>query len=372
MAMHIAIDARMMGAGKTRGIGRYIEETVKQLATQQPDWTFTLLVRDPENTSFHASNIVFKKADFSWYGLKEQLLLPRIVKEIDADHVWFPHWNVPLFFRGTFSITIHDLLLVHQPQSAKASTRHPMVAWLKRVGFYLVLKNAIRKSQTIFVPTQAVKKDLCSFDKSVEHKILVNGEGLSSLPQPQQERIFPTPFLFYVGSAYPHKRLELLLDMWQVISINHPELTLIVGGEKDVFMNRIMKCCEDLGLPRVIFTGQLSDQQMADYYAQASAFVFPTSFEGFGLPPCEALSLGTPVISSDIEVLKEVLPQQGVFFFENGSVDGMIRAIETVLVQGEDARTQALLGGEEVRRRHSWAFTAKSMIESFQKHETKR
>lgn len=343
--MHIAIDARMMGAGQTRGIGRYIEQMVAALKAQQPDWRITLV-----------------QPDVPWYGLREQLEMPRILKSVKADHVWFPHWNVPLFFQGDFSVTIHDLLLVHQPQSAKASTRHPLIAWLKRCGFKIVLRNALKKSRFIFVPTHAVKNDIENYFPSVANKIIVNGEGLSVLPTPTQENISAVPFLFYIGSAYPHKRLDLLLEVWRGVSAQHPELSLVIGGEQDVFMKRVQEQSQAMALPRIAFTGRLSDQALADHYAQATAFVFPTSFEGFGLPPCEALSLGTPVVCADIEVLKEVLPEQGVFFFENGSADGMMEAIEVVLVQGQNARTQALLGGEEIRRRHSWQNAAQAMV----------
>lgn len=343
--MHIAIDARMMGAGQTRGIGRYIEEMTKALKIERPDWRITLL-----------------QPDIPWYGVREQYQMLDVIQAAKADHVWFPHWNVPLFYRGNFSITIHDLLLKHQPQSAKASTRHPLIAFMKRCGFNLVLQNAVKKSQRIFVPTQFVKNDIVKIFPSAEKKIIVNGEGLSSLPKPQDGNVSPSPFLFYVGSAYPHKRLDLLLEAWRSVSARHPELSLIIGGEQDVFMKRVQEQSEAMALPRIVFTGRLSDQALADHYAQASALVFPTSFEGFGLPPCEALSLGTPVVSADIEVLREVLPEQGVFFFENGSADGMIEAIETVLTQGQNARTQALLGGEEIRRRHSWQDAAQAMV----------
>ncbi|MFO0764681.1 MAG: glycosyltransferase family 1 protein [Patescibacteria group bacterium] len=348
--MHIAIDARMMGAGQTRGIGRYIEQMVEALKAERPDWHITLL-----------------QPDVPWYGLREQLEMPDLIKSVHADHVWFPHWNVPLLYRGDFSVTIHDLLLIHQPQSAKASTRHPVIAWLKHCGFKIVLNHALKKSRHIFVPTSAVKKDIVTFYPSVEKKIIVNGEGLSELPAPSDVRVSESPFLFYVGSAYPHKRLDLLLEAWKTLSENHPQLTLVIGGEQDVFMKRVQAQSEAMGLPRVRFSGHLSDQELADHYAQAAAFVFPSSFEGFGLPPCEALSLCTPVICADIEVLREVLPEQGVFFFKNGSADGMIEGIESVLVQGQSARTQALLGGEEIRRRHDWMKAAEMLASAVQK-----
>jgi glycosyltransferase involved in cell wall biosynthesis len=353
--MRIAIDARMMGAGNTRGIGRYIKETVEALNSLESD-----------------HEIVVLQPDIRWYTLAEQLKLPKVLRKAKADLIWIPHWNVPLLYRGPYVITVHDLLLRHQSSSAKASTRGPVLAWLKRMGYRLVLWNALKQARAVFVPAQEVARDVAEHYPFAASKIIVTGEGVTALPAPGPNAgLLPLPYLMYFGSAYPHKRLDLLLDMWQKFSDKHPEYSLLIGGEQDVFMRRWMAEVADRKLPRVRFLGRMDDQELATYLAQAALHVHPSSFEGFALPSLEALSLGCPAVAADIPILRELLPEEGVFFFKNGNADDMMRAIETALADREEARAQARRGGQLAAQRHSWLAVAKRTLQAFE-HAARR
>lgn len=337
--MKIVIDARMMGAQKTRGIGRYIHEMTKQMA---------LLLEKEERM-----NVVSPQV--KWYGLREQWQMPFELKREKPDIVWIPHWNVSLFQPKPFVMTVHDLLLMHQPASAQATTRGVLQAWMKRMGYRLVLNVGLRRAAKILVPTQAVADDLIQSFPFTINKICITGEGLTELPKPHtQSRYVREKFLLYVGSAYPHKSLNLLMDVWQEMAKQHPELVLVIAGKEDVFVNKIKRSVEQNRIPRVLFIGEVDDQELATLYANAEAFVFPSQFEGFGLPPVEALAQGTPVIASDIQVLREVLPKEGVFFFKAGEKDDMIRAIETVLTDRSKAVQEAEIGASKVRNVHRW------------------
>jgi hypothetical protein len=148
--MRLVVDARMMGAGNTRGIGRYIKEITDHIRPK--------LKQNDE--------LVLLESSIPWYGLAEQLRFPSIIRAAKPDLLWVPHWNVPLLYRGPLAITIHDLLLRHQPASAKASTRGPIISWLKRLGHRIVLSNAIHQASIILVPTQAVADDI----KNITHQ----------------------------------------------------------------------------------------------------------------------------------------------------------------------------------------------------------
>ncbi len=347
--MRIAIDARMMGAGNTRGIGRYIHETVTAMRAAAPEHEYVLL-----------------EPSIRWYTLAEQLKMPRVLSDARADVVWVPHWNVPLLYRGApLAVTIHDLLLLHQPASAKASMRGPVVAWLKRLGHRVVLRNAIRRAAVILVPTETVRRDVIDHFPDAEKKTRVTGEGITRLPSPATSYQLPaTSFLFYFGSAYPHKRLDLLLAAWSKLAAAHPDLSLVVGGERDVFLRRVMDEAKRLNLPRVHFSGRLSDEELAAHLSHALVHVHPSSFEGFALPSLEALSLGCPTVVADIPLMREVLPGDGVFFFKNGDPDDMIRAIETVLGARDEAAAAARRGGDDARRRHDWKTVAARTLDA--------
>lgn len=345
--MRLVVDARMMGAGKTRGIGRYIKEVTDHIRP--------LLAKNEE--------MILLQPQIPWYGVAEQFHFPSVIRTAKPDVLWVPHWNVPLFYRGPLAITVHDLLLVHQPASAKASTRGPVMSWVKRLGHRLILKNAIRRALVILVPTQAVADDINQYYPSASSRVVVTGEGLSELPSPQASSI-QGKYLLYVGSAYPHKRLDLLIDVWSELSAKHPELSLVITGKDDVFLSRIKQKVQNDRVGNVLFRGPVDDQELSTLYANATAFVFPSSFEGFGLPSIEALAAGTPVVVSDIPVHQEVLPQQGIFFFRSGDKHGMISAIESVLANPSRAKSEALRGGDEVRRRHRWEDVAARSLEA--------
>ncbi len=347
--MRIAIDARMMGAGNTRGIGRYIKETVGALEALGSEHEFVLL-----------------QPPIRWYTFAEQWKMPRVIRDAKADVLWVPHWNVPILYRGPLVITIHDLLLRHQSQSAKASTKNFVIAWLKRIGYHIALWNALHQAKAILVPAQEVARDVIAHYPFTKSKIVVTGEGVTSLISPVSSAYIlpPTPYILYFGSAYPHKRLDLLLEMWSQLSAKHPELSLVIGGEQDVFMSRVMNEVKRLNLPRVKFTGRLSDEDLATLLDHAAAHVHPSSFEGFALPSLEALSLGCPTVVADIPVLRELLPGDGVFFFKNGDADDMLRAIEAVLADRDAAASAARRGGEQAAVRHNWNLVAQKTIDA--------
>ncbi len=347
--MRIAIDARMMGAGNTRGIGRYIKETVGALEALGSEHEFVLL-----------------QPPIRWYTFAEQWKMPRVIREAKADVLWVPHWNVPILYRGPLVITIHDLLLRHQSQSAKASTKNFVIVGLKRIGYRIALWNALHQAKVILVPSQEVARDVIAHYPFTKSKIVVTGEGVSRLTPHASHDMTPVsgPYIFYFGSAYPHKRLDLLLEMWSRLSTKHPELSLVIGGEQDIFMSRVMDEAKRLNLPRAKFTGRLSDEDLATLLEHADAHVHPSSFEGFALPSLEALSLGCPTVVADIPVLRELLPEEGVFFFKNGDADDMLHAIEAVLANHDAAASAARRGGEQAAVRHNWNLVAKKTIDA--------
>lgn len=367
--MRIAIDARMMGPLITRGIGRYVEELIRAMVLQLGSQDrFVLLVRQPEQSPFlHHPLVEHQLADIQWYSVQEQLRMPGLLRAAHADLVHVPHWNAPLLYRGPLVLTIHDLILRHQVSSAKASTRHPLFATIKRAGYRLLLRDVMQKSAHLLVPTQFVAHDVQRFYPFTNGKITVTGEGIGDFPPEDPHFVPDHPYLFYVGSAYPHKRLDVLFEAWQRMASRYPTHELLIAGEEDLFMARHVAWVKQYQVPRVRFLGRVSDAQLSALHRHASAFVFPSSNEGMGLPPLEALTHGTPVISSDASCLPEVLNTEGVFFFRNGDVDGMIGAIDAVLSDPAKARQQASHAQASIRGRFSWKQVAEHTLKAYER-----
>jgi glycosyltransferase involved in cell wall biosynthesis len=111
--------------------------------------------------------------------------------------------------------------------------------------------------------------------------------------------------------------------------------------------------------------GKVTDEDLAELYSKATAFVFPSEFEGFGLPPLEALQAGCPVISSDAGPMPEVLGKNGVVYFKSGSQDGIIRAVKAVVDNLELLKQQAELASKELAIKHSWKSAAKLTLQAY-------
>lgn len=367
--MRIAIDARMLGAETTRGIGRYIQELVQALLelTKQnaARYTFVLITRQSEHPFSHHANVETIVADIPWYSVAEQLLMPAIYRRAKADIVHIPHWNVPILFSGPYVVTVHDLLLRHFPQSAKSSTRHGFFRVIKNIGFRIVLDAAVHKACHILVPTHFVARDVSTLYPAEKSKVIVTGEGMPSVQTRQSIQDQMTPYLLYVGSAYPHKGLDSLFIAWKMIAQSHPNLRLKLVGEKDVFMKELEREVRERDIPRVEFLGRVGDQALQRIYSGATAFVFPSLFEGFGLPPLEALAQGCPVIASDAGSLPEVIGPDNAFFFRAGDPDAIISAVERVLADPAQARIRALVAAHDCAKRHAWFMTARVTLNAY-------
>ena len=374
--MRIAIDARMMGPENTRGIGRYIEELIRVMLNQETDNRYVLIVRKPDHPFKDNPAVETVVADIPWYGLAEQFKMSGVFRRTKADLVHVPHWNAPIFYRDPLVITIHDLLLRHYPASAKSSTRGPLIRWLKQAGYRTTIAQAVRHARRILVPTEFVKNDVESFYPSAKGKITVTGEGMPGIvassshlvarsDQSPSYQLPATSYLLYVGSAYPHKGLNDLLAAWPGIKEAYPEIKLVIAGEMDVFMRGVKAEAEGKKLTGIEFLGRISDQRLAELYYQAAALIFPSHFEGFGLPPLEALAHGCPVISSDAASLPEVLGKNGATYFRAGDSGGILAAVRSVLDDLPQARLKAAAAVQELAARHDWKNAAAQTLQAY-------
>lgn len=365
--MRITIDARMMGAGAARGIGRYIEELIRAMLAIAPMHTYCLLERYPDSSPFLGhSSVEHVHADIPWYGFAEQIHLPVIIRTTKPDIVHIPHWNVPVFDAHPRVVTIHDLILLEEPDSASVTTRGPVVAALKRAGYHLALRNALTRSRRILVPS-VFSRQWIERRFAVHAPITITGEGM---PEPDEsswrEPNLETPYILYVGSAYPHKNLDKLLDAWKLVEARQERVSLVIAGKRDDFMRRLETQSAKNGLCRVRFEGEVGEERLRNLYAEALAFVFPSRLEGFGLPPLEALAYGCPVLSSNAGSLPEVLGKDGIVFFKPGDPNAILEAIETVLRDPRGVRGNARQIVPVLSGRHDWRLAASRTLEAYE------
>jgi glycosyltransferase involved in cell wall biosynthesis len=369
--MKIGIDARLYGI-KDRGIGRYAERLIAYLEKIDTQNEYFIFLRQDGFKNYLPQHKNFHKilADFQPYSLKEQITFPCQLKKCKLDLVHFLHFNVPIFYRRSFVVTIHDLIITRFPDSRRKSTRLPLFLYYLKLFFYnLVLKNALKKSKKIIAVSEATKKEIISLFNIDFPKINVIYEGVDKISITGRQSPITDPYILYVGAAYPHKNLERLIIAFEKFIKNSESpiskrIKLVLVGKSDYFYERIKKLIEKLNLiDDVVLTGEVSDENLASYYKNALFFIFPSLAEGFGLPALEALNYGIPVASSNVYSLPEILGQSA-YYFNPRDINEITSAIETMST--DDKLKQDLIAqGKAQSEKFSWQKMAEQIAKIY-------
>ncbi|MEI7511183.1 MAG: glycosyltransferase family 1 protein [Candidatus Peregrinibacteria bacterium] len=369
MSFHLAIDARMYSSRFT-GIGRYVHEISKRIFQARPDWKVSFFLSPPEYQSFvppHA-NVFPILAPEPIYSLAEQTSFPfKILKE-SPDLTWFPHFNVPVWYPKKFVVTIHDLTISRYPGKKKTSILH-------KYGYQAILKNALLRSQKIFAVSQNTKKDLMEMEGVSDKKIRVihNGIGEEFLSPLQNLPIAKTlekyeiqkPFFLYTGVWREHKNILRLLQAFQSLVTEGIVAELVLTGNPDPYYPEILEYIHQNHLENLVKTvGLVNEDELLSLYSSATAYVFPSLYEGFGLPGLEAMALGTPVLSSSSSCLPEIYGD-GAEFFNPENTEEMAQKMKSVL-ESPDLRNSLQERGKIQVQKFSWDRAAKAVQEEME------
>ncbi|MBI5728618.1 MAG: glycosyltransferase family 4 protein [Candidatus Magasanikbacteria bacterium] len=364
--MRIGIDARMMGPRHT-GLGRYVEQLVVHLLKQNRDWQdqYVLFLRR-ENWDYLAKEHGLSPdkyerilADIPWYTFAEQVHFLRILLAARVDLLHFPHWNVPLLYSRPFVVTIHDLTMFHYPRPA-ATTLGPFLYFVKDRAHRLLLQRVVKRAKVILITSEYTKNDIHESLAVPSRKMDVTYQA----PLPVGRRLENTsietvlnkyrlnhPYVLYVGTAYPHKNVSGLLDAWR--SFEHKygsEYQLVLAGRNDAFYRLLDSKIQDQ--PSVCFTGFVTDQELSALYQRAAVYVIPSLYEGFGLPPLEAMQYGVPVVASNRSCLPEVLGEAAMYV-DPENPEQLSDALHAVLTD-ENLRATCRAKARLELQRYSW------------------
>ncbi|MBI2458934.1 MAG: glycosyltransferase family 4 protein [Parcubacteria group bacterium] len=375
----IGIDARFYGPlGK--GLGRYTQEVVDHIIKLDPDNEYVIFLRRENFNDLQADGVRVKKilADIRWYSLAEQLIFPFYIWREKLDLMHFPHFNVPLFCPVKFVVTIHDLILIKFP-TLRATTLGPAVYKLKNLAYKMVIRLAVKRARKVLTVSEYTKNDIVRQFRVEPQKIIVTYEGVTELsnssfpPRPAFAGRESPPalqarrcgrggnyqYLLYVGNVYPHKNLESLIKVFSEINKNLPDLKLILVGKEDYFYSRLKQLAKNFS-HNIIFPGYLPDNELAELYSQAALYVFPSFYEGFGLPPLEAMAHGLAVVSSNKTCLPEILGQAALYFNPDDQAD-MKHKIEQALAD-EKLRVELINRGYRQAKKYNWQTCAEKTL----------
>lgn len=367
----IGIDARFYGPlGK--GLGRYTQEIVDNILKIDQDNDYVIFLRKEnfdELVIDNHPNVKKVLLELRWYSLKEQLLMPFYLKREKLDLIHFCHFNVPFFVPSKFIVTIHDLILT-KFKTTRASTLSPWLYNLKNFFYHIIIKRALKKSKKIITVSNFTKNDIIEQFKVPAQKIEVIYEGVANLSKGSDSLFvakisqgqvlknynIENPFLLYVGNAYPHKNLDFLIRAFKLWQADDKELRLVLVGREDYFYNQVKELSAKLfssqdNIP-IIFTGYVPDNELETMYQRALLYVFPSLYEGFGLPPLEAMAKSCPVLSSQAASMPEILGSAAMYFDPQNENDFLEKAKR--LRSDQELRESLIAKGLEQVKKYSW------------------
>ena len=353
--MRIAIDARKL---RDYGIGTYIRNLLRHLSRLDRENEYVLLCRqeDCAITATLGENFRSVKEQSAAYSVREQLRIPLDLRRERADLFHAPHYVLPPLIGCRSVVTIHDCIHLRFPQYLPS-----------RVGYAYArasLWAATHKAQRILTVSEASKRDILRYFRIPEQKIDVIpnaiDERFNAPPSADEiERVkeryqLNDPFVLYAGNIKPHKNLERLIEAFHMFrrpGLEHVKL-LIIGDEISKYAT-LRRAVHRLKLHKhVRFFGFVPHETLAVLYRLAAVFVFPSLYEGFGLPPLEAMASGAPVITSNVSSLPEVVGDAALLI-DPYRPESIAEAIGRVLT--DDALRLQLKERGLIRARHfSW------------------
>lgn len=350
--MKIAIDAQTTLGQKT-GFGFYVKNLTEAL------------IKIDKSDKY---NLVKPNTDKDFTTLKrwwwDQVSFPQKARKERVKLLHQPCFSAPIFYKGKVIVTCHDLISVFFPENL------PLVS---RLFYSKWMPFSYRKATLIIADSEHTKKDLMALLKIPASKIRVIHLATSKEFRPikakknlnQICRKYHTGkyYFLHVGTLEPRKNLEFLVRSYSLIARDISE-NLVITGKKGWYYEGLFALVKQLKLEdRVIFTGYVDERDLPALYSGASALVFPSLYEGFGLPPLEAMACGTPVISSNTSSLPEVIGSAGILLPPRDERKWAKNMLKIIKDKGL-AMTLKKMGPIQARR-FSWEETARKTVEVY-------
>jgi glycosyltransferase involved in cell wall biosynthesis len=315
-------------------------ETRHDLAPQAPNFTtIPLRVR-----------AVSRPARILW----EQTVLPLRAARLKLDVMLNPGFTAPLLSPCPQVTVFHDL----------QHKRHPeYFRWWDLPFWNFFLYWSARTSNLVLADSEATAKDLRHYYRLSENGLRVVPLGVDPTFAEIAKRRRPERFLLSVATLHPHKNLDGLLRAFAVFRRTHPDFRLVVSGMHGFFTGPLHQLREKLGLQDAVdFPGWIPREDLHDLYARAWAFVYPTLFEGFGLPVLEALSAGLPTACSSIEPVSGIAGEAALKF-DPHDYEAMAAAMTTITEEAA-VRERLAAAGPVRAAQFSWQATAEKTLDA--------
>jgi len=371
----ILFDGRFLSLDHA-GIGRYSAELLKKLLPLDRKNKYILLITPgtefDEELSLAIRNrekpIEIVEFAAKHYSYKEQSALLKLINDIKPDLVHFPHFSHPIFYKGKFVTTVHDLTL-----SKFAERSNP----IKNFAYKTVISKAVKNSSAIITDCEFTKKEIAKQFQIPSGKIYVTYLGIDakfqkitnprSLEKAANYGLLK-PYILYVGQWRSHKNLLRLVEAFDSMLTRNNELKgkieLVFAGRVDSKYPELPQLVKRLKRTTdVRFIGFVKDEDLPIIYNDAVAFAFPSLSEGFGLPALEAQACGVPTLSSDKTCMPEILGR-GAIYCNPVDVEDISKKLERVITDIE-LRKELVREGFLNSKKFSWEDAAQKTLEVY-------
>jgi glycosyltransferase involved in cell wall biosynthesis len=368
MPLRIVMDVRHV---RDFGIGTYIHGLLHALAgiDQSNEYRLVSLPQDQRVFSELPANfkvIPYRRTDSY---LVDHLTFPLFLRAMAPDVVHIPLNQVPLFMMEPYVVTIHDMA------SLLFETRSGMRMAARR----FVLRRGLMRARRIMAVSEATRRDVRDALGIPEDRIrlVYNAPNPAFFLPAQADRAsileryqIDYPFLLYAGNIRPQKNIPRLVEAFAVARerlSRHPvyrDLHLIIIGDEISRYPSVRRAVIQTRVEKAVrFLGFVPFDALRIFFESAALFVFPSLYEGFGLPPLEAMATGTPVVASNVSSLPEVIGDAALLVNPENVFD-IARAIQEALLD-EDLRADLIDKGKKQAARYSWERTARDVLEVY-------
>ncbi len=359
--MKIGIDIKAFKNGST-GISRYLRSLLDRL--QEMDRKNEYILYECTSSGYKVKNPLWKKKLLPWRLpgiLWQQFILPKHLRRDGIDIFWAPEQICPILYNGVIFTTVYDLTAVRFPQTCQWSNRciqrilFPLT--IKKSSYLLPISDFINREVRQFYPSLCVKTVLTTINC-----------GGPKLKIKEGVHVFPEkPVLFFAGNREPRKNLGRLIEAMEILYREGLPLDLRLAGPPG-WKNRELhrKIAESPVRELIHFLGYLSEEELMEQYRNCSAVIYPSFYEGFGLPVLEAFSMGARVITSRGTVMEEIAGA-AARYFDPFDVADMARVIRSALDEPPPGEKEFLLY-KQILDKYSWERSAAELLRLFELH----
>lgn len=350
----LVVNARFLTQDLT-GVQRFAIEICKQLIKQYPNISFV----SPKNIVHQEiADLLNVKTIGKFKGhLWEQIDLPVYFKKLPAQAVLLNLANTAPLFINRKIVTVHDLAFLINPE------------WFSKIFYYyyrFLIPGILKNNLAIFTVSEFSKKEILKYFKINPQKVIVIynavSEKLLRTSSASKFKKNNSQFILAVSSIEPRKNLKSLILAYQKINNKNIKLLLVGKENSQVFSQSDSISANSAIEENIKFTGYLSDEELNDLYKTAEVFVYPSFYEGFGLPPLEAMANGCPVMVSNTTSMPEICGEAAIYFDPYNS-ENIAEKLD-LLINNNDLKKQLIEKGSERVKTFSWAHSAKTIIET--------